>query len=168
MYRAVDIANFIEEYCKQINEPIGETKLHKLLYFVQAYSLTMTEDKAPCFSDRIEAWDYGPVVASLYHMPVIRRHNESSPLDEQTKKVAAHVVDMFAGKTATQLEDLTHGQAPWNSVYVKGANNEISCDAIRSHYHSENDLLATDNERINAVSAMLLKKNAGAYNRLAQ
>ena len=131
MYRAVDVANYIEEYCNQINKPIGETKLHKLLYFVQAYSLTMTKDRAPCFSDRIEAWDYGPVIASIYHMPIKKMRAISNPVNEQTKKIASHVVDMFVDKSAIQMEDLTHGQAPWNSVYVKSANNEISCDAIK-------------------------------------
>ena len=44
--------------------PMTTWKLHKLLYYIQAWSLVWDDDVM--FDDEIEAWSYGPVVASLY------------------------------------------------------------------------------------------------------
>ena len=45
-------------------EGITNLKLQKMLYFAQVYFLaTMNR---PLFSDRIEAWEYGPVVPCIY------------------------------------------------------------------------------------------------------
>ena len=59
MYRASDIARYIIERCKETNRTISNLKLQKILYFVQAEFLVSTNHA--CFSDPIEAWDFGPV-----------------------------------------------------------------------------------------------------------
>ena len=40
-------------------------KLHKLVYYSQAWSLVWDEE--PLFYDKIEAWANGPVIPKLYH-----------------------------------------------------------------------------------------------------
>ena len=60
---AVDVAAAVIER----RPGLDQMQLHKLLYFVQAASLAWFEE--PAFSERIEAWQYGPVVrrvAGLY------------------------------------------------------------------------------------------------------
>ena len=44
--------------------PMSPWKLHKLLYYAQAWHLVWEE--APLFPERIEAWGNGPVVSALY------------------------------------------------------------------------------------------------------
>ena len=45
-------------------EGITNLKLQKVLYFVQAYYLAKLN--RPLFPDNIEAWEYGPVIPSVY------------------------------------------------------------------------------------------------------
>ena len=54
-YTALEIAKYIISTCSKKNRPISNLKLQKLLYFVQAAFLSMTEKHEPCFSDEIQA-----------------------------------------------------------------------------------------------------------------
>ena len=66
MYAALDIARYIIKYCKDNGYSISNLKLQKLLYFVQAQFL-VTYNGRPAFEEKIEAWDFGPVVPEVYH-----------------------------------------------------------------------------------------------------
>ena len=57
-----------------IPEYITNLKLQKLLYFVQALCL-MVFDK-PAFSEKILAWEYGPVVKEVYRKYKTNRKKE--------------------------------------------------------------------------------------------
>ena len=61
MATARDVAAAIRDHC---GTDLGDTKLHKLLYYSQAWHCVWTGE--PLFSDTIEAWDNGPVVADLW------------------------------------------------------------------------------------------------------
>ena len=67
MYNALSVAHYIIDFYNRNNRGISNLKLQKVLYFVQAEFLVGTFDHRPCFSDPIEAWDFGPVVPSVYH-----------------------------------------------------------------------------------------------------
>jgi uncharacterized phage-associated protein len=60
--RVVDIAEYILE---QLGE-ITTMKLHKLLYYCQAWHLVWDEE--PLFEARIEAWANGPVAPEIYEL----------------------------------------------------------------------------------------------------
>jgi uncharacterized phage-associated protein len=60
MTTAHDVAAYILERCG----PMPVMKLHKLLYYCQAWSLVW--DERPLFPERIEAWANGPVVPEIY------------------------------------------------------------------------------------------------------
>ena len=64
-YRALDIAKYIINHEHEEGREISNLRLQKLLYFIQAKFIV--ETGKPCFSDPIEAWDFGPVVTSVYH-----------------------------------------------------------------------------------------------------
>ena len=64
MYKALDIARYIIERCNQNSKTISNLKLQKILYFVQAEFLVAKNQ--PCFREKIEAWDFGPVVPDVY------------------------------------------------------------------------------------------------------
>ena len=65
MYRVIDVAQYIIRRCHLQGRSISNLKLQKILYFVQAQYLVTTGNK--CFSEDIEAWDFGPVVPVAYH-----------------------------------------------------------------------------------------------------
>ena len=57
-----DVAQYV---LSKLNEPCTTMKLHKLLYYCQAWYLVW-EDK-PLFKENIEAWANGPVVRALFN-----------------------------------------------------------------------------------------------------
>lgn len=57
---------------------ISNLKLQKILYLIQAYSLIQT--KRPCFSEDIEAWDFGPVIPDVY-----RKYKQFGSTDIQVR-----------------------------------------------------------------------------------
>lgn len=87
-------------------------KLHKLLYYCQGHHLA-TFDR-PLFGERIDAWDMGPVVASLW-----RDENYCEPtppareLGEAELNTIGYVISRYGKLTGTDLEHLTHGETPW-------------------------------------------------------
>lgn len=65
MYKAEEIAAYIVKTSKWMNK----FKLQSVLYFVQAEFLVVKG--TPCFPDPIEAWDFGPVIPSVYRQYAI-------------------------------------------------------------------------------------------------
>lgn len=159
MYNVLDVCRYIINYCNTSQYGISNLKLQKILYFVQAYFL-ITDTQLPCFNERIEAWDFGPVVPTAYHefkqygasnIPSITsyiEYNRNNIWDATRKNFTENIirledrekirtiVDTFANYTATDLVNLTHNQAPWSRVYMPGRNNEISNDSIRGYFNA--------------------------------
>lgn len=63
-YDVLDISRYIIGYSNIKDYEISNLKLQKILYFVQAYFLI--QRGLPCFKEKIEAWDFGPVVPVAY------------------------------------------------------------------------------------------------------
>lgn len=66
MYKVLDVCRYIINYSNREDYGVSNLKLQKLLYFIQVYFLMNSEDHQPCFSEKIEAWDFGPVVPVAY------------------------------------------------------------------------------------------------------
>lgn len=100
-------------------------KLQKLAYYCQAWHLAFY--KVPLFNGKFEAWVHGPVNVDLY-----RRFSGSKnlysivTLDDLTNGFTVennftiedvrhieNVLEVYAGLTGTQLEELTHREDPW-------------------------------------------------------
>ncbi len=158
MYNVLDVARYVINYSNERGYGVSNLKLQKLLYFIQAYFLTATDDSRPCFKDKIEAWDFGPVVPNAYrefkqygsgNIPTIESyvvfdnkniwnsHREvynPNVIAYDDRKMIASVVDEFSRYSASGLVDLTHRQAPWRDAYQRFANSEITIDAIRGYF----------------------------------
>lgn len=143
IYDAEEIAKyFIYLGSQQIvgskeREGVTNLKLQKLLYLAQAYYLAKIG--RPLFSDRIEAWEFGPVIPEVYHefkkfgsSPIIHERDESKIYDED-KENLNRVWDAFGGYSASRLVDITHAHDPWKKAY-ESADNEIDNEAIAEYY----------------------------------
>ena len=62
MNKAIEISKYIVNYANEKGLDITNLKLQKLLYYVQAAFLLLSEGKEPCFSDKIVACLHGPVL----------------------------------------------------------------------------------------------------------
>jgi len=146
MYDALSVAHYIIDYCNERGRGISNLKLQKILYFVQAEFLVSTPNNTPCFKDGIEAWDFGPVVPSVYHQyklfgsanipakmnDVLVPYYEDIASEDQL--LINSIVDGASKYTASQLVQITHNQAPWKNAYRRGSNNVITNRAILDYF----------------------------------
>jgi uncharacterized phage-associated protein len=140
MTSAKEIAKYI---IKSI--PVDNLKLQKLLYYSQAVYLVL-HDKKPLFPEPIEAWDYGPVVPSVYReykeygFETIPPIDEPSKLDLAEMKAVDIVFDCFGGMSGSELINQTHAESPWKNVYRPGRpSSTISLDSIYDYFKENLD-----------------------------
>jgi len=66
MPKAVEaIANWFLDRSKSDGKPVDPMKLQKLIYFAHGWHLGLI--RHPLVDELFEAWEYGPVVPSIYH-----------------------------------------------------------------------------------------------------
>lgn len=152
-YNVLDVCRYIINYSNEKEYDISNLKLQKLLYFVQGYFLV--EKNETCFKEKIEAWDFGPVVPEAYkeykaygasNIPPITKfyafdednwlksgyvEYRDDVISEEDKKKINNVVDTLAKLSAIDLVEYTHKQEPWINAYVRGQNNEIKINDIK-------------------------------------
>lgn len=63
-YDSKAVANYFLNLSKVDDEPLTPMKLLKLLYYAHGWYLAICGQ--PLLDERIEAWEYGPVVPSIY------------------------------------------------------------------------------------------------------
>ena len=121
----------------QEREGITNLKLQKVLYFAQAYYLAKLG--RPLFSDTIEAWEYGPVVPSVYGRyrgngsnPIISGEDKSS-IAEEDKETIQKIWNTFGSYSASKLVDITHAHTPWKNAY-QTPSKVISRRALKEYY----------------------------------
>lgn len=95
-------------------------KLHKLVYYCQAWSLVW--DDRPLFDDPMEAWANGPVVPALYavhrgsfdidHVPGGNAHH----IDALGRETIDAVLATYGDDSAYSLSVMTHREHPWKAA----------------------------------------------------
>ena len=120
-------------------------KLHKLVYYSQAWSLVW--DEAPLYREPIEAWANGPVVRSLYEChrgQFLVKNVEGHPkrLNKDQRDTVNAVLSFYGDKTSQWLSDLTHMEDPWRDARARaglapGERGHVRIsDAAMAEYYS--------------------------------
>lgn len=117
-------------YAKQngVND-IGNLKLQKLAYYCQGYSLAINNESI--FDEPIKAYDYGPVVYSLFqeykgHKCITEAlfcDGEScfNALADKFKNIIKYVIERLGGLSSYNLVTKTHNESPW-LAHSRGIN----------------------------------------------
>lgn len=121
---AQDVARYFLHLAAHGREPVPLTQmhLHKLLYYAQGWSLA-TRGR-PLFAEPIEAWQHGPVVASLYATfkpygrDAIDTKESAEPdiLSAPDRAFLASVWSMYRRYSAIELRRRTHAEPPWKEA----------------------------------------------------
>lgn len=130
-------ANFIAKCLIRLasNDPENDMtnmKIQKLLYYAQGTHLALHREKL--FAQDIIKWQYGPVVPDVYHKLKLFGQNviqldepvDFSQLNDKEVKTIKMVYDFFGQFSAIKLMNLTHDEAPWQSVEMNEIINEKS------------------------------------------
>jgi len=136
------VAFYILKNCGELTT----MKLHKLVYYCQAWSLVW--DEKILFSSEIQAWANGPAIPDLY-----KKHkgmfsisssdfsgNDMNLSSDQVETIDA-VLSYYGDKPAQWLIDLSHQEDPW-ILARKGlktgerGSHEITLESMANYYSS--------------------------------
>lgn len=129
--------------------PITQMQLHKLLYYVQGWSLAAFGE--PAFESRVEAWKHGPVVRDVYALyrdvgnrPLDPATDPAAGLDEHQRALVDWVMDEYGKYSAAYLRHMTHAERPWKAARGslgedEASTAEIPLDAMRTFFLEQQD-----------------------------
>ncbi|MBL8002608.1 MAG: DUF4065 domain-containing protein [Flavobacteriales bacterium] len=170
MRSAAEIANYFISKGVDEGKPLSHLKLQKLLYV--AYGWYYAQYNERLFNEVLQAWKYGPVVASVYHalkhhgdMPIeheIQEEDEDRPGYYHTPTLNYHrdatlirfLDDIWVGYShfsAIQLTNYSHlPGTPWNKL-VKSLGGQIPMymdlgdEEVRSYFSAEKERIGNFN-----------------------
>ena len=122
------IANFFIRKSLKEKKPITQIKLQKLVFFAHGFYLALNE--RPLVNEKIEAWQYGPVVPSIYHRfknwgnnPITKVQIENSVnliINEEDIDFLDLVWHKYSRYSASQLVKISHEKGgPWQKAIDK-------------------------------------------------
>jgi len=116
-------------------------KLQKLLYYAQGISLALRD--TPLFSERIEAWDHGPVCPPIYGQYKLHSSNaipapvgfDPGSLPAEDCDVMNEVHTVYGQFSAWRLREMTHEEPPYKDHYRPGVKGiVIPQDALKAYF----------------------------------
>jgi len=140
---ALDVAAYMIQLANEIDEnDLTNLKLQKLLYFAQGRYLAKTG--TPLFDEEIEAWQYGPVVRSVYNeykscgafpITLFDLGSDYQELPEDIKTFVKAIWDEYGRFSAGYLVNLTHEQGtPWSRHFQSSGGGVIPKDELRRYF----------------------------------
>lgn len=145
-----DVCDYIIVKLNGADAYLNVLKLHKLLYYVQAWHLAFGRGRL--FNNAFQAWVHGPVCRIIYdrfkdsksmYSPVRLRdvRDDFSPDDipRAAKRHIDTILEAYADFTDDQLEEMTHRERPWiearDGIDPKDRSEiQISDDVMRDFY----------------------------------
>jgi uncharacterized phage-associated protein len=156
------ISNFFLEKSFETGIPLTPMKVLKLVYLAHGWHMGYYEN--PLINEAVQAWRYGPVVASVYHD--FKQYGDSNidklatqleietdgdwlfktltPMVQQSNEKQINILnavwDAYKDWSGLQLSTLTHEEgSPWDLVWnTRGGKDEkaaiIPNDLIRDYY----------------------------------
>lgn len=137
------------EFIERNGGPLNQMQLQKLVYIAHGWHLAIA--RKPLTSDRIEAWDGGPVYRRIWDH--FRDYGTSVPekgkmvdpttakpiladLTKQQHDVIDHVWSKYGGYSGIELSEMTHEPGtPWSNAYFgRGRNKPLSQIDIQQHF----------------------------------
>jgi uncharacterized phage-associated protein/DNA-binding Xre family transcriptional regulator len=125
-----DMSNYILQYGEtklEKNFDISNLKINKLVFFVEQAIVAVMGGRI--FDWPVQAWQHGPVYPQLYHRyssfgrDTIKEASNNITLAPSIAKIVNKTLDKYIEYSAKKLEDLSHKETEWSSVYVEGVRN---------------------------------------------
>jgi uncharacterized phage-associated protein len=118
MYTALQVADWFRGAVdRDAGDAVTHLKLQKLVYYAQAWSLALLG--RPLFTEDVRAWAHGPVALSVWHefkgygWEALPPPDEAPEFDDETTELLRDVLRSYGEHSARKLEELTHGEEPW-------------------------------------------------------
>src|SRR6185437_3205902 len=145
-FSADAVANYFLDRACAASLPVSPMKLQKLIYFAHGWHLALEKNGHPLLAENEQAWEYGPVLPSVYHefkdfgdQPITRKATEvefnedrglvlyEPAIDQEAAKFADDIEfpkavlnriwNVYSPHPAVQLSEMTHEEgSPWWQV----------------------------------------------------
>lgn len=139
-YSAVDVAFSLLKHAAEQGKCFTNLQLQKLTYV--CHGLSLAHLGRPLITDDVFAWQYGPVVPSVYFRfksfgaSTISECMDDVVLDSESEIIVKDVVVKLGDLSGPQLVELTHREgSPWSKVWDGSSNKIIPDYVIQDHYH---------------------------------
>jgi uncharacterized phage-associated protein len=145
MADAINVAELFLSWAHRDGDLITNLKMQKLLYYAQAWHL-VNFNKKPLFNDGIEAWDFGPVIPSVYHeyktfgyrpIPHAITKNEEAPFTPDQMEYLELLYDKFIRFSAHELVNMSHNEDPWKKAFNSDLYPKIISHEEMTKYYSK-------------------------------
>lgn len=113
VYRALDVARYINNYCQRNSIELFGNKIHKLMYYAQAYFLVYRNKS--CFAEPINASASGPFVSCINRQNL--NMTPSVSFSDKDINLLNKVINEYGGQDDRELSKWTKAQHPYKSVY---------------------------------------------------
>ncbi len=144
VYDARQVSNWFIDRAVKDGRSLSIMSLLKLVYIAHGWRLEMCN--VPLFHNRIEAWQYGPVIPDVYNTFRPKGVNLQSPdpaypqnVDDDDADFLEQIYGIYGKMSPFRLSELTHEPGgPWDTATKWGGwYAEIPNDLIKSHYVSK-------------------------------
>lgn len=135
---ALNIANaFIKLSEPESGDSLTNLKLQKLLYYVQGFHWALYDK--PLFSEKLVAWQHGPVVSEVYFkFNKYGANTIDQTIDDEYVEFTTEESDLISEVNAVygqfsgwKLRDMTHNESPWLET---PSNQEITKEKLISFF----------------------------------
>lgn len=147
-YSATTVANRFIELAAERGDQLTPMQVIKLVYIAHGWTLSLLGHELVVES--VEAWQYGPVIPSLYqrlkafgrgkitHSIKPGIFDRNSEIAEADDALIWQVYAKYGQLSGVQLSHLTHRVGtPWHTIYRPGEMGlDIPSDVIKSHYNT--------------------------------
>jgi uncharacterized phage-associated protein len=158
-YTAKQVANEFYELAKNDGKQLTPMQVQKLVYFAYGWYLAIAGERL--LNERVQAWQWGPVIPSLYGEfkpygsgPITepsyefffeggqmkfrpyRICSDDPAKDELARQVIAKVWKIYGKYSASELSSMTHAaNSPWSQYYDQNVRGtDIPDAAIRAYF----------------------------------
>ena len=138
-YSARIIADWFLARGAEEGEYFTQMKLQKLVYIAHGWTLALADK--PLINEKIEAWQWGPVIRELYVDFVnygaspIYLVPDKPPLLPDDSDLLEEVWGVYKIFTAGELSAMTHApNTPWSDTYTPNQKRTIRQSLIKQHY----------------------------------
>lgn len=120
-------------------DTISNLKLQKMLYYMQGFHLAFFD--TPLFDDDIFAWQYGPVVPSVYKeykrydaKAISLPEGDIIRLTDDEETVFDNVYAEYGQFSAVALMNMSHAEIPWKTTEISQVINK---EKIREYFKTQ-------------------------------
>ena len=157
MEKALAVANEIIILAKAAGDPPTQMKLQKLMFYAHGWHLALAD--TPLIDQQFEAWQYGPVVSSVYHTfkhyrmaPITALGTDIQMIGGSIQLVSPQLIngagyaaallrktwEVFGHYSGGQLSAMTHAEGtPWANArrtYGNMDNVPMSDESIKQYF----------------------------------